>query len=186
MKAHDPAKYEQYLETRRAWTRRKYHGDKEYRAGVRAKAKARYEREKAEGYSRGMKWWQEQNPAKRMLMSAKGRAKKKGLAWDLRLEDIHVPTHCPVLGVMLSSTPGSHYDRDYSPSLDRIDNNLGYVRGNVIVVSHRANAIKRDASLEELRKIVAFYEPLEFGVVEEGESVGTPLDQITDQMEEQF
>ncbi len=43
------------------------------------------------------------------------------------------------------------------------------MKGNIIVVSHRANAIKRDATLEELRRIVAFYEPLEFGVVEEGD-----------------
>lgn len=88
---------------------------------------------------------------------------------------------------MLTSTPGSHYDRDYSPSLDRIDNRLGYVKGNVIVVSHRANAIKRDATLDELRRIVAFYEPLEFGVVEEGDGgPGGDLVAIANDLENEF
>ena len=38
-------------------------------------------------------------------------------------------------------------------TVDRIDSSLGYVKGNVWVVSYRANAIKRDATPEELRRI---------------------------------
>jgi hypothetical protein len=47
-----------------------------------------------------------------------------------------------------------------SPSLDRIDNSKGYIEGNVIVVSWRANNLKRDASIQELQKIVEFYQRL--------------------------
>lgn len=47
---------------------------------------------------------------------------------------------------------------DGSPTIDRIINDLGYVKGNVIVISWRANRIKSDATLAELKAIVAFYE----------------------------
>jgi hypothetical protein len=39
---------------------------------------------------------------------------------------------------------------DNSYSLDRIDSNKGYVKGNVWVISRRANVIKNNATLEEL------------------------------------
>lgn len=45
-----------------------------------------------------------------------------------------------------------------SPSLDRMIPALGYVASNVRVISYRANAIKRDATLDELRALVAYVE----------------------------
>ncbi len=48
-----------------------------------------------------------------------------------------------------------------TPSLDRIDSSLGYVKGNVWVISWRANHIKTDASLEELKQLVAGLERLQ-------------------------
>lgn len=54
--------------------------------------------------------------------------------------------------------------KNNSPSLDRIRNELGYVRGNVIVISNRANRLKSDASIEELRDIASFYATLRRGV----------------------
>ncbi len=44
-----------------------------------------------------------------------------------------------------------------SPTIDRIDNTRGYTKDNVLVVSHRANSIKSDATLDELEAIVSFY-----------------------------
>jgi hypothetical protein len=45
---------------------------------------------------------------------------------------------------------------DNSPSLDKIDNEKGYVPGNLAIISSRANAIKSDASLEEIEAIAAY------------------------------
>ena len=45
-----------------------------------------------------------------------------------------------------------------APSLDRLIPKLGYVKGNIVIVSTRANTIKRDATPEELMKIAKFYE----------------------------
>lgn len=47
---------------------------------------------------------------------------------------------------------------DMSPSLDRLIPSKGYVKGNVVVVSWRANRLKNNASLADLRALVDFYE----------------------------
>lgn len=97
------------------------------------------------------------NPAKRMLYSACERAKRKGLEFNLMLEDIIVPEKCPVLGIPLFINENKISQPDNSPSLDRIDNSKGYVKGNILVVSYRANRIKGDATIEEHQRIIDFY-----------------------------
>lgn len=93
-----------------------------------------------------------ESPEKRMLRRAKTRARERGHEFNLELSDIHIPTHCPILGIELVVHKGSSGGKPNSPALDRIDNNKGYVKGNVMVVSHRANMMKVDASPEELLK----------------------------------
>lgn len=63
------------------------------------------------------------------------------------LDDLVIPTHCPLLGIELDQF---HPNLDNHCSLDRIDSTKGYVRGNVMVISHRANRIKSNATAEEL------------------------------------
>lgn len=89
---------------------------------------------------------------KRMLRRAKSRAKERGLEFDIDLSDIYIPAHCPILGIKLVAHKGRSGGNPNSPALDRIDNKKGYVKGNVMVVSHRANMMKVDASPEELVK----------------------------------
>lgn len=91
------------------------------------------------------------DPRTLLLQSAKGRAKRTGVPFDLTLEDIRVPKFCPILGLEL--TPGSGKRSDSSPSLDRLRGSMGYVRGNVEVISLRANRIKNNASPRELAAI---------------------------------
>lgn len=104
-----------------------------------------HEREKAKRreYSREFR---RANPARRMLAAAKDRAKAKGLPFDLTLNDVIIPVLCPVFGVPLVQHTA------YAPSLDRIEPEKGYVKGNVQVISRKANLMKQDASLEELRR----------------------------------
>ena len=96
--------------------------------------------------------------SKLMLNQARARARRKGLPFDIELEDIVVPTHCPVLGVELSR--GTRQDRDCSFSLDRIKPELGYVKVNVAVISQKANRMKNDATIEELNKLITWMENL--------------------------
>ncbi len=87
-----------------------------------------------------------------MFRRARKRAAEKGVSFSLRLSDISIPEVCPVLGTALYL--GTLSDKDNSPSLDRINPAVGYEPGNVWVISYRANRIKNDATLAELKAIV--------------------------------
>jgi hypothetical protein len=106
----------------------------------------------------------EENPARRLFNSAKCRAKRGGLEFSISHSDIVVPSHCHVLGIKLFTTPGLRGPRDNTPSVERIDPTKGYVSGNVMVVSMRANQIKNNASVVELRRIADFYEGIARGL----------------------
>ena len=86
------------------------------------------------------------NPEKRMLQAARDRAKRFGLDIDIELEDIVIPSICPILKVPLER------NTSYAPSLDKIDPAKGYTKGNVQVISMKANLMKQDATPEELRR----------------------------------
>lgn len=86
---------------------------------------------------------------------AKKRSKKQGILFALSPSDIHVPEYCPVLGIRLKDTHGKLCDA--SPSLDKIIPERGYVPGNVVVVSYKANSVKRNTTLSELQAVAQFY-----------------------------
>ena len=88
-------------------------------------------------------------PERLMFYAAKRRAKKSNLPFDIAIDDVHIPEFCPILGLRLSLNDGG--SKANSPSLDRIIPELGYVKGNVQVISHKANTMKSDASVVELR-----------------------------------
>ena len=88
-----------------------------------------------------------------MLNSAKHRAKKRNIIFDLEVQHINIPDECPILGIPIWTERG--IKTDHSPSLDRIDNTKGYVPDNVWVISWRANTLKSDATLDELKLLVA-------------------------------
>lgn len=91
-----------------------------------------------------------------MLRAAKGRAAKLGLPFNLTAEDVAIPMRCPALDIPI--IVGSPSASDNSPSLDRLRPEFGYVRGNVLVLSNRANRIKNNASPYELRRLADFLE----------------------------
>ncbi|MAE82201.1 MAG: hypothetical protein CMB80_05675 [Flammeovirgaceae bacterium] len=46
----------------------------------------------------------------------------------------------------------SSKDNGHILSVDRVDNSLGYIQGNVVLCSNRANQIKSDMSLQEFKE----------------------------------
>ncbi len=72
--------------------------------------------------------------------------------------DIFIPHSCPVLDIPI--LVGQSKASDHSPSLDRIMPAMGYVPGNIEVISMRANRIKNDATPDELRRVADYYETL--------------------------
>ena len=84
---------------------------------------------------------------------AKISAEKRGLQFDLEPSDIIYPEFCPVLGIRIEQNT-KRGPNDSSPSLDRIFPERGYVKGNIRVISQKANRIKNDATAEELEKVL--------------------------------
>ncbi len=91
------------------------------------------------------------NREKLMVKGAKLRAKKKGIPFDLAPEDIIIPEYCPYLEIKLKYGEGAPIDS--SPSLDRIAPELGYVKGNIQILSKLANQIKTNATPEQVMMV---------------------------------
>lgn len=91
----------------------------------------------------------------RMWYQAGLRAKERNLPYDLELTDIVIPEVCPLLGVSLVR---DFSDRSASPSLDRVDPKKGYVKGNVRVISMKANRMKQDVTLEFAKALIKYLE----------------------------
>lgn len=91
-----------------------------------------------------------QSDVGKMWRRAKARAKERGMAFDIDKSDLVIPSYCPILGIKLECHSGSSGGKYNSPSLDKIIPSLGYVKGNIQVISDRANKMKADASISEL------------------------------------
>lgn len=98
--------------------------------------------------------WRETNREKAMIGAARSRAKKSGLDFNIDISDVSIPEKCPILLIPLFFTVGSQTDN--TPCLDRIDNTQGYVKGNVSVISHKANRAKGDLSADELQRLADY------------------------------
>lgn len=85
---------------------------------------------------------------KMMIEAAQSRAVKKGLDIDIVYTDILVPDECPVFKQPIRKSKGKA--NEFSPSLDRIDNSKGYIKGNIQVISNKANAMKGNSTIPEL------------------------------------
>lgn len=97
-----------------------------------------------------------------LYRSARKRALQKGLEFNIELRDIHIPKKCPILKVPLICSTR------YSPSIDRIYPDKGYVKGNIAVISTLANSMKANATPNELlifakniKKYMDLYEEVE-------------------------
>jgi len=101
-------------------------------------------------YSRS---YREKNPERIIQQHAKNRAKRKNLVFNIDVSDIQIPIICPILGIPIIkniSESRAKGPSSNSPSLDRIDNSKGYIKGNVTIISHKANTMKHNATPEEL------------------------------------
>jgi len=99
-----------------------------------------------------------EDPLRYLITAARARTKGTDIPFAITTKDIEWPPddRCPILGIPLQVRSGYRGAWDNSPTLDRIDPKLGYIPGNVVIVSHRANRIKNDGSLEEHQAVVRF------------------------------
>ena len=95
-----------------------------------------------------------------MIKNAKQRCKISGRIIDIDDDYLLKLTKglgcCPVLGVeMVFGGTGSI--KDNSASIDRFDTTTGYIKGNVWIISDKANRMKSNATIEEIKKIYYYY-----------------------------
>ena len=108
--------------------------------------------------------WRLRDPKWSWVVSAMGgarhRAKKYGLPIDLTNEYLYsiTPDVCPVFltEFVFVGIGKKHRDDKRMATVDRIRPDEGYVKGNVCVISHRANAIKSNASVDEIQKVIDY------------------------------
>lgn len=89
----------------------------------------------------------------------KNNAHKKGIPFTIELNDIEQPEFCPILGIKLNYGWGGktgHLRDPAKATLDKVIPQLGYIPGNVFVISWRANKLKSDMTYEELEKIMNY------------------------------
>lgn len=118
----------------------------------RASKRADYWRNKEKRKVTARKWWHDLSSKRKRLHSVRSRAQRKGLPFNLTLEDL-VGDTCPILGFPLD---WNDEKSEFSAEVDRIVPARGYVKGNVRIVSRRANRIKDNASLYELERLVSY------------------------------
>lgn len=92
-----------------------------------------------------------------IIRNSKYCAKRRGIHFDLKYTDFELPEYCPILGIKIEYGAGSDGNAPNHASLDRIDNTKGYIPGNVMIVSRLANAMKNEASFEQLQSFVTNY-----------------------------
>lgn len=101
------------------------------------------------GYSYTLEYRREYVEANRVRIRETARRSYATRNNAITLTDLGiVPTICPVLGIEITVFGG----RDNRPEIDRLIPSLGYVPGNVAIISARANRIKNDGTLDDLVK----------------------------------
>jgi hypothetical protein len=138
---------EEQKQRRREAASRYYFKDLEHSRAMRKTYRDAHRQQVREGNNR----WLDTRPLYRAWLQRRAFAKLRGLPFEIVCSDLVMPEYCTVLGIKLEFNKGRA--RDNSPSIDRIKPELGYVRGNVRVISNRANLLKTNATAEELRLV---------------------------------
>lgn len=75
-------------------------------------------------------------------------AKANGYPCNLTIDDIIIPYRCRYSGHILLVDPKYKYHDDYA-TVDRINNNFGYIKNNIRIISQLANRMKNSATKEQ-------------------------------------
>ena len=133
---------------------RKNNPEKAKEIRLRAEEKVRNDPEKLLAQRARKRNYRHQNPEGALLHDTRRRAKSKGLVCTLTKDNLpRMGTHCPILGTAFARGIEA-WRAGTSPALDRIDNTKGYTPDNVWFISHRANRLKGDGTLEEFEALV--------------------------------
>ena len=96
------------------------------------------------------------DPRVKIFSNIKCRARRNGIPFEFKSskELPDVPLICPMLKIPMFVGEGKSTDN--SPTLDRIDNTNGYIKGNVQWLSRKANQMKSNANFKEVEMLYNF------------------------------
>lgn len=106
-------------------------------------------RKKRERDKRNLKY-----PEKLIWTRAKNRSTSKGIPFNIEIKDIIIPKFCPILGIKLERKFNKLHSG--SPSIDKINNKKGYIKGNIAIISYKANGMKGDMDLAQVKKLYLY------------------------------
>ena len=104
----------------------------------------------------------------KQLHNVKRRAIRENIPYDLDIEyfidkdpkpdgqKTGYPDYCPILGIKLELN--NKTTADNSPSFDKVLPERGYVKGNVQIISYKANRLKSNMSIEDFKKFIEYIE----------------------------
>jgi hypothetical protein len=121
------------------------------RKGQKASAARTFRGKHLEQVRQQVRDWKINSPVKPLLSVARARALKRGMEFSIVEADLKpFPTHCPILGIELNYRRGGRgIAAPNAASLDRRDSSKGYIKGNVAIMSVRANTIKNGGTAAE-------------------------------------
>lgn len=96
------------------------------------------------------------NPESYILKRTKQSARNRKLEFNLTIEDIVIPEVCPILGIPLVMSLGRATQA--TPTVDRIDNSKGYIKGNIGIISRHANSCKCNMTIDDVRNLLKYME----------------------------
>jgi len=106
--------------------------------------------------------WNSKSDAEYLWKQARARCRRSGREFDITIEDVAAvdSDNCPYLLMPMKRYPmvaGGNKKKmpnQDSKTLDRIDSAKGYVPGNIIVCSWKANRLLSDATLQDMSLLV--------------------------------
>jgi hypothetical protein len=102
--------------------------------------------------------YRRKKPRLRLYWTTKQNASLRGLKHTLEFKDFpQIPEYCPVfpwVKIKILKGRGRGFKNPTAPSVDRIDSSKGYVKGNVRIISWRANMLRNDGTLKEFEALV--------------------------------
>jgi hypothetical protein len=121
---------------------------------IRKKSQINYSEKNREILNNKQKQNRFNNPQLYIITRIKHNCKKNNIPFNLQEKDIIIPECCPVFGIKLEFNEGKFSDN--SPSVDRLKPELGYIKGNIRVISYKANRLKSDAKIDDLEKVIEY------------------------------
>lgn len=104
-----------------------------------------------------VRYWNKESTLSHQFRARRNNARKQGIPFTITMEDLETPEFCPILGIKLDyNCKAKQMSNPNKATIDKLVPELGYVPGNVFIISWRANKLKSDIKIDELESILKY------------------------------